>query len=227
MCRFAGSCEAAPWKLFGNPSVRRGVVLRARPGLEDGTLPFSRTSLMFVRFPRTAEYPSGAALEVRCVSRAAGAVAPLGRPDGALDSILGQDVRWFPIGEQSQPDGRDPFAAGPSRASTDSTATIAFVPRSHALGRCRVTASTIGILRSSAGPYGKRSRGLPDCERLNRRCQRGRLGVLYGNNELGSATPEVIAGNPAPAGRLDHHRRRCALRHGTLVGPDVRRPAGP
>ena len=25
----------------------------------------------------------------------------------------------------------------------------------HALGRCRVTASTIGILRSSAGPHGK------------------------------------------------------------------------
>lgn len=46
----------------------------------------------------------------------------------------------------------------------------------HALGRCRVTASTIGILRSSAGPHGKRSRGLPDRERLNGRCQRGPVG---------------------------------------------------
>lgn len=55
----------------------------------------------------------------------------------------------------------------------------------------------------------------------------GRLGVLCGNNELGSATPEVIAGDPAAAGRLDHRRRRCALRHGTLVGPGVRRPPGP
>src|ERR1039458_8438739 len=54
-----------------------------------------------------------------------------------------------------------------------------------------------------------------------------RLGVLCGNNELGSATPEVIAGDPAAAGRLDHRRRRCALRHGTLVGPGVRRPPGP
>jgi len=26
---------------------------------------------------------------------------------------------------------------------------------SHALGRCRATASTVGILRSSAGPHGK------------------------------------------------------------------------
>jgi hypothetical protein len=53
------------------------------------------------------------------------------------------------------------------------------------------------------------------------------LGVLCGNNELGSATPEAIAGDPAVAGRLDHRRRRCALRHGTLVGPGVRRPPGP
>ncbi len=55
----------------------------------------------------------------------------------------------------------------------------------------------------------------------------GRLGVLCGNDELGSATPKVIAGDPAAAGRLDHRRRCCALRHGTLVGPGVRRPPGP
>jgi hypothetical protein len=53
----------------------------------------------------------------------------------------------------------------------------------------------------------------------------GRLRVRCGNNELGSETPEAIAGDPAAAGRLD--RRRCALRHGTLVGPGVRRPSGP
>jgi hypothetical protein len=55
----------------------------------------------------------------------------------------------------------------------------------------------------------------------------GRPGVPCGNDELGSATPQAIAGDPAAAGRLDHRRRRCALRHGTLVGPGVRRPLGP
>ena len=34
----------------------------------------------------------------------------------------------------------------------------------------------------------------------------GRSEVPCGKNELGSATPEVIAGDPAAAGRLDHRR---------------------
>lgn len=42
------------------------------------------------------EYPSGAALAARGLSRAAGAVAPLGRPDEALDSVLGQHARLVP-----------------------------------------------------------------------------------------------------------------------------------
>ena len=48
-----------------------------------------------------------------------------------------------------------------------------------------------------------------------------------GNNAVGSAPPEVVAGDPVAAGFLDHRRRRCALRHGTLVGSGVRGPAGP
>jgi hypothetical protein len=89
--------------------------------------------------------------------------------------------------------------------------------RRHALGRCRVTAYDRD-LRSSAGPHGKRSCGLPDHERLNGRCQRGRLGVLCGNNDLGSATPDVIARDPAAAGRLDHRRPVARF---TADGSDV------
>jgi len=54
-----------------------------------------------------------------------------------------------------------------------------------------------------------------------------RFAVPCGNDELGSATPEVLAGDPAVAGRLDHSRRHRALRHRTLVGPRVRRTPSP
>jgi hypothetical protein len=54
-----------------------------------------------------------------------------------------------------------------------------------------VTASTIGILRSSAGPQGKRDHADYLIVSVSTDDAReGRLGVLYGNNELGSATPK-------------------------------------
>ncbi len=53
------------------------------------------------------------------------------------------------------------------------------------------------------------------------------VGAGWRSSRATPATSEVVACDPAAAGRLDHRRRRCALRHGTLVGPGVRRPPGP
>ncbi|MGA3361274.1 MAG: PIN domain-containing protein [Solirubrobacteraceae bacterium] len=51
--------------------------------------------------------------------------------------------------------------------------------------------------------------------------------LVISNDEVGSATSEVIAGDPAVAGRMDRRSRRGALHHGALVGLGVRCPPGP
>jgi hypothetical protein len=56
---------------------------------------------------------------------------------------------------------------------------------------------------------------------------RGQLLEALENNELGSAVSEVIACDPPAPGSLDSRHRHFALRHGTLVGPGIRRPPSP
>ena len=124
------------------------------PGLWGGTLPFFRMFLMFVRFPpnrthplaggrgaRKCRLPPGSTpaerrWKHRCVSRATGAVGLVGRPDGALDSVLGQDVGGFPIGEQKPGDLPRVLSllVHLARLGT-STATIAFIAERSSAGQ--------------------------------------------------------------------------------------------
>jgi hypothetical protein len=93
-----GAWEDAPEAWFSSLTgvgVRPGGC-RSPGGSDVCAIPLNRRSSTSRRetggWPSSGgEYPSGAAFEARCVSRIAAAVVPVGRPDKALGTVLGDD----------------------------------------------------------------------------------------------------------------------------------------